>query len=52
MIIMYILKLRRELPKYLDLNVDLPIPPVIAWRQDIVFFSSVTLHMPQIVDLY
>lgn len=36
----------------MDLNVDLLIPPVIAWRQNILSFSSLTLHMPQIVDLY
>lgn len=47
-----VLRLRRESPKYLDLNVDLLILPIIAVRQDIFFFSPIILHMPLMVDLF
>lgn len=41
-----VLRLRRESPKYLDLNADLLTLPIIALKQDILFFSPITLHMP------
>lgn len=47
-----VLRLRKESPKYLDLNVDLLILPIIAVRQDILFFSPIILHMPLMVDLF